>query len=304
MGDNSLPLFNELSPDQTGIMYSNDLVHSERLNTYTYRNFYNGAGVAAGDLNNDGLVDLYFAGNQADNKLYLNLGGFEFKDVTDSAGLACADVWSTGVSMADINGDGWLDVYVCKSGPPDGTNRNNELFINNGDLTFTEMSEAYGLNDTGLSNHAAFFDYDRDGDLDMYLLNNSMRSIGIYDLREGQREIRDPEGGNKLYRNDGDHFTDVSEEAGIYGSSIGFGLGVTISDVNNDLWPDIFVSNDFFERDYLYINNHDGTFTESLVTMMNEISMGSMGADIADLNNDTYPDIYVSEMLPASLERV
>jgi hypothetical protein len=298
------PKFLEHDPRETGITFANNLVHTERLNTYTYRNFYNGAGVAAGDVNNDGLVDLYFAGNQENNKLYLNRGNFVFEDVTEQAGLACPDVWSTGVSMADVNGDGWLDIYVCKSGPPNTPNRNNELFINNGDLTFTEMSAEYGIDDKGLSNHAAFFDFDRDGDLDMYLLNNSLRSIGIYDLREGQRDIRDPEGGNKLYRNDGDRFTDVSEQAGIYGSAIGFGLGVTVSDVNRDQWPDIFVSNDFFERDYLYINNQDGTFSEVLTEVMNEISMGSMGADIADLNNDAYPDIYVSEMLPASLERV
>ncbi|MCA6079182.1 VCBS repeat-containing protein [Fulvivirga sedimenti] len=298
------PIFQAIPASQSGINFANTLQHNERINTYTYRNFYNGAGVAVGDINNDGLMDLYFAGNQVDNKLYLNKGNFTFEDITETAGLACPQVWSTGVSMADVNGDGLLDIYVCKSGPPDTPNRNNELFINNGDLTFTEMAHEYGVADKGLSNHAAFFDYDRDGDLDMYLLNNSLRSIGIYDLRDHQREIRDPEGGNKLYRNDGERFTDVSEQAGIYGSAIGFGLGVTIADVNKDLWPDIFVSNDFFERDYLYINRGDGTFEEGLTEYMNEISMGSMGADIADLNNDTYPDIYVSEMLPASLQRV
>ncbi len=301
---NTLPIFQVVPAQRSGIDFANTLQHNERINTYTYRNFYNGAGIAVGDINNDGLVDLYFAGNQVDNRLYLNQGNFGFKDITESAGLACPGVWSTGVSMADVNGDGFLDIYVCKSGPPDTPNRNNELFINNGDLTFTEMAREYGVADKGLSNHAAFFDYDRDGDLDMYLLNNSLRSIGIYDLRDHQREIRDPEGGNKLYRNDGDKFTDVSEMAGIYGSAIGFGLGVTIADVNKDQWPDIFVSNDFFERDYLYINQQDGTFEEGLTEYMNEISMGSMGADIADINNDTYPDIYVSEMLPTSLERV
>ena len=295
--------FDLLEASETSILFSNDLQHSEQFNTYTYRNFYNGAGVATGDINNDGLIDLYFTGNQVDNRLYLNKGNFQFKDITEQAGVSCPGVWSTGVSMADVNGDGWLDIYVCKSGPQEGSNRFNELFINNGDLTFTEKSSEYRLNDIGLSNHAVFFDYDRDNDLDFYLLNNSGRSVGIYDLWEGQREVRDTLGGNKLYRNDGQYFTDVSEEAGIYGSSIGFGLGVTASDINGDGWPDLFVSNDFFERDYLYINQMDGSFKESMTAVMTETSLGSMGADIADINNDLKPDIFVSEMLPESWER-
>ncbi|MEL7004508.1 MAG: CRTAC1 family protein, partial [Bacteroidota bacterium] len=288
----------------TGIDFANELRYTETINAYTYRNFYNGAGVATGDINNDGLIDLYFAGNQVDNKIYLNQGNFKFEDITLSSGLSCSGVWTTGVSMADINGDGWLDIYVCKSGPQGGKNRYNELFINNGDLTFTEKAKEYGLNDEGLSTHAAFFDYDKDGDLDIYLLNNSGRSVGLYDLREGQREIRDSLGSNKLYRNDGDYFSDVSELAGIYGSSIGYGLGVTIADLNRDGWQDIYVSNDFFERDYLYFNNGDGTFTESLEEVINEISIGSMGADIADLTNDGFPEIYVTEMLPDRWDRV
>ncbi len=297
-------VFQRLDGATTGINFRNQLEYNEQLNTYTYRNFYNGAGVAVGDINNDGLQDLYFAGNLVDNQLYLNKGDFTFEDITIRAGVASANVWSTGVSMADVNGDGWLDIYVCKSGPLDGDNRNNELFINNGDLTFTEQAEAYGVADLGLSNHAAFLDYDKDGDLDFYLLNNSTRSVGIYDLRKGQRETPDPAGGNKLYRNDGGRFTDVTAEAGIYSSAIGYGLGVTVADVNVDGWPDIFVSNDFFERDYLYINAQDGTFRESLEDYITETSMGSMGADIADLNGDGYPEIYVTEMLPESMERV
>jgi enediyne biosynthesis protein E4 len=298
------PTFRKLTSERTDIKFSNNLQHTERLNAYTYRNFYNGAGVAVGDINNDGLVDIYIAGNQVSNKLYLNSGNLVFEDISTKAGVECKNVWSTGVSIADVNGDGFDDIYVCKSGPPEGPNRNNELFINNGDLTFTERAKEFGIDDIGLSHHAVFFDYDLDGDLDMYLLNNSLRSVGIYDLREGQRDIRDPEGGNKLYRNEGNRFTDVSEVAGIYGSSIGFGLGVTASDINKDGWPDLFVSNDFFERDYLYINQKDGTFKEMLEEHMSEISMGSMGADIADLTNDGYPEIYVTEMLPGSLERV
>ncbi len=302
-------LFTSLPTAHTGIEFSNQLEYDEEFNVYTYRNFYNGGGVGLADVNNDGLTDVFFCGNLVDNKLYLNQGDFRFKDITASAEVGSAGVWSTGVSLADVNGDGWIDIYVCKSGSPDGENRHNELFINNanpsstGVVTFTERAKEYGIADQGLSTHAAFFDYDRDGDLDMYLLNNSFRSVGGYDLRPGQRETRDPQGGNKLYRNDNGHFTDVSEAAGIYGSAIGFGLGVTIGDVDRDGWQDIYVSNDFFERDYLYLNNQNGAFTESLETMMPEISLGSMGADMADINHDGYPDIFVTEMLPDSERR-
>ncbi len=298
------PLFEKVEASESGVDFENELEYDEQLNAYTYKNFYNGAGVSLGDINNDGLTDIYFSGNLVDNKLYLNKGNFQFEDITESAGVACKNVWSSGVSMADVNGDGLLDIFICKSGPLEGEHRYNQLFINNGDLTFTDKAKEYGIDEVGLSIHAAFFDYDRDGDLDFYLLNNSTRSVGGYDLRQGQRELRDPNGGNKLYRNDGEKFTDVSEEAGIYGSAIGFGLGVTVADVNQDNWPDLFVSNDFFERDYLYLNNQNGTFTESLEQMISETSMGSMGADISDLNDDGYPEIYVTEMLPASQERV
>ena len=301
--------FTLLQPDQTNIHFSNNLAYTEEFNTYTYRNFYNGAGIGIGDVNNDGLPDVFFSGNMVSNKLYLNRGNFKFEDVTDSSGLASHGVWSTGVSMADINGDGLLDIYVCKSGKPEGVNRHNELFINagadsNGVPSFVEKSKAYGINDYGLSTHAAFFDYDKDGDLDMYLLNNSIRSVGGYDLQKNQRLIPDPLGGNKLYRNDGQIFTDVSKQAGIYGSIIGYGLGVTIGDINRDGWQDIFISNDFFEKDYLYINNRDGTFSESLENAIGEISLGSMGADMADINNDGFPEIFVTEMLPDSEARL
>ncbi len=289
-------LFVLLNEKQTHINFFNRVEYTEEYNTYTYRNFYNGAGVGLGDFNNDGLSDIYFCGNIVDNKLYLNKGNFEFQDITESAGVGCPGVWSTGVSIADINGDGWRDIYVCKSGDPNSPNRKNELFINNGDLTFTEKAAEYGLDDMGLSTHATFFDYDRDGDLDCYLLNNSFQSVSEFDLKSGQRTVRDTLGANKLYRNDGGHFTDVSREAGIYGSKIGFGLGVSVGDVNRDGWPDIYVSNDFFERDYLYINNTDGTFTESLEKQIREISLGAMGADMADINNDAYPEIFATEM--------
>ena len=297
------PRFSLLNEKETNIGFVNQVEYTEEYNTYTYRNFYNGAGVGLGDFNNDGLPDIYFCGNIVDNKLYINKGNFVFEDVTDQAGVACHDVWSTGVSIADVNGDGWLDIYVCKSGDPQRGHRYNELFINNADLTFTERAAEYGIADLGLSTHASFFDYDRDGDLDCYLLNNSFQSVSKYDLKPGQREIRDTLGGNKLYRNDVGHFVDVSKEAGIYGSKIGFGLGVSVGDVNRDGWLDIYVSNDFFERDYLYLNNKDGTFEESLEDQLRETSLGAMGADIADINNDAYPDIFVTEMTPEGNSR-
>ncbi len=307
-------LFFKHNPSDIGITFQNNLQDSKDVNVYTFRNFYNGAGVGISDFNNDGLQDIFLCGNQVDNALYINQGGFQFEDVSSSAGVTSQNVWSTGVSLADVNGDGLTDIYVCKSGDIEGDNRHNELFINQGNseegpLTFKEQSKEAGLDDLGLSTHAAFFDYDLDGDLDCYLLNNSFRSVGNYDLRPNQREKRDPEGGNKLFKNQlietGNLlFEDVSEKAGIYGSAIGFGLGVTIGDVNNDGWPDIFVSNDFFEKDYLYINNKNGSFTESVESYISELSMGSMGADIADLNNDGFPEIFVTEMLPATEQRL
>lgn len=291
-------LFEEISPEQSGVKFKNDLTFDEEFNVFTYRNYYNGGGVAIGDVNNDGLADLYFTANLGPNRLYLNKGEFKFEDVTEKAGVGGTRAWSTGVAMADVNGDGWLDIYVCNSGDIAGDNKQNELFINQGDGTFQEQAEAYGLADQGFSTHAVFFDYDKDGDLDVYLLNNSYQAIGSFNKMQNERPVRDPVGGDKLFRNDGEKFTDVSEEAGIYGSVIGFGLGITIGDVNQDTWPDIFISNDFFERDYLYINNQDGTFTESIESSMRSLSAASMGADIADINGDGLLDIFVTDMLP------
>ncbi len=297
-------LFQLLPASTTGINFLNELAYTEELNPYTFRSFYNGGGVGLGDFNNDGLIDIFFAGNMVSNKLYVNKGGFHFDDLTEAAGLETKNVWSTGVSLVDINADGFLDVYVCKSGPPGGARRKNELFINQGNLTFKEQAHAYGLAFEGLSVHAAFFDYDKDGDLDCYLLNNSLRSVGGFDLRKDQRKIPDPDGGNRLLRNENGIYVDVSQQAGIYSSKIGFGLGVTIGDINNDDWADMFVSNDFFEKDYLYVNNQDGTFTESLESMIREISLGSMGADLADINNDGLPELFVTEMLPEHDDRL
>ncbi len=297
-------LFKRIESEHSGVAFRNDLKFDDKFNIFTYRNFYNGGGVALGDVNNDGLLDIYLTSNQGENKLYINEGDFKFRDVTAEAGVAGTRAWSTGVAMADINGDGHLDIYVCNSGDVMGDNKQNELFINNGDGTFTEMAQAYGLADQGYSTHAVFFDFDNDGDLDVYLLNNSYQAIGSFNKMQNERPKRDSVGGDKLFRNDGDSYTDVSEEAGIYGSLIGFGLGITIGDVNRDGWMDIFISNDFFERDYLYINNQDGTFTESLTDYMRSTSAASMGADIADLNNNGYLDIFVTEMLPEPAERL
>ena len=298
------PLFLEIDGKASGVMFENKLHFSNDFNIYTYRNFYNGGGVGLGDINNDGLIDIYFTGNLVPNKLYLNKGDFSFEDITDKAGVAGTRSWSTGVSMADVNGDGLLDIYVCNSGDIKGDNKQNELFINNGDMTFTEQARLYNIADPGYSTHAAFFDYDKDGDLDLYILNNSYQAIGSFNLRKNERNNRDSLGGDKLMRNDGDRFTDVSEDAGIYGSVIGFGLGVTVGDVNNDGWQDIFISNDFFERDYLYLNNHDGTFSEQLTGWMKSISGASMGADLADINNDGNVDLFVTEMLPGENDRL
>jgi len=301
MSCNNEPTLFTLQSD-TGITFSNDLIYNDTLNPYTYRNFYNGGGVAIGDINNDGLEDIYFTGNQVDNALYLNQGDLQFTNITDDAAVSCSDIWSSGVTMVDINADGYLDIYVCKAGPPGGVNRHNELFINNGDLTFTESSASYGLDIVGLSVQSAFFDYDRDGDLDCYLLNNSIRAIGGFDLIQDKR-LEHSELGNKLLRNDNGLFVDVTQSAGIYSSEIGFGLGITLADYNMDSWPDMYISNDFFEKDYMYINQQDGTFLESGEAYFECFSLGSMGADAADMDNDLYPEIMVTEMFPSTTER-
>jgi hypothetical protein len=296
--------FYELAAEKSGIDFENKLEFRQDFNIYTYRNFYNGGGVGIADVNNDGFVDIYLTANMEKNKLYLNNGDLTFTDVTDKAGVGGEKSWSTGVSMVDINGDKLIDIYVCNSGDIEGDNKQNELFINQGDGTFTEEAKAYGLADNGFSTHAAFFDFDNDSDLDVYLLNNSFQAIGSFNLRKNQRPIRSEEGGDKLFRNDGGTFTDVSEEAGIYGSIIGFGLGVTVGDIDLDGWQDLYISNDFFERDYIYMNNGDGTFSEDLEQQMKSISGASMGADMADINNDGYPDIFVTEMLPEPHDRL
>lgn len=297
-------LFTLLSPDDTNVSFTNSVEDDKDFNVFTYRNFYNGGGVAIGDINNDSLPDIYFTSNQGKNKLFLNKGNFVFEDVTDLAGVGGTKSWSTGVAMADVNGDGLLDIYVCNSGDVKGANKENELFINNGDLTFSERAAEFGLNDKGYSTHASFFDYDQDGDLDCYLLNNSFKSIDRVEQFYVTREVIDADGGDKLLRNDSGVFTNVSQEAGIYESAIGFGLGVSVGDINGDMYPDIYISNDFWERDYLYINLGNGKFSEEIISRTEVISGSSMGADLADLNNDEAPEIFTTEMLPGDNKRL
>lgn len=302
--ENKEQLFSRLN--NTGISFTNSIQNNKDFNIFTYRNFYNGGGVGIGDINNDGLADVFFTANMGSNKLFLNKGGFEFEDITEKAGIKNKGKWATGIVFVDINSDGWLDLYVCNAGYQKGVDNQNELYINNKDLTFTESAARYHLNDSGYTTHASFFDYDLDGDLDCYLLKNSFIPVNTLNYAN-KRDLRAADwpvanflkgGGDKLLRNDNGIFTDVSEEANIYGSLIGFGLGVTVGDVNGDLYPDLYISNDFFERDYLYINQRNGTFKEDLEQWVQHISNSSMGADIADINNDGYPDIFTTDMLP------
>jgi len=305
--DSGNKLFTLLPAEVTQASFINHLDYDVQLkskfNIYTFRNFYNGAGVALSDINNDGLIDILMGSNMGTNVLFLNKGDFRFEDISVSSGIQ-GKGWSTGVSFADVNGDGFSDLYVCKSGSPNGEQSRNELYINNGDLTFSERAKEFGLDELGNSTQGVFFDYDKDGDLDMYLLKNFPKAIGSFNLKENQRSVRDTLGGHKLFRNDGNKFTDVTEAAGIYGSTIAFGLGVTVGDINQDGWMDIYVSNDFFERDYVYINNQDGTFRETLTEMMRSISAASMGGDMADINNDHYPEIFATDMLPEHNDRL
>ena len=300
---NSTPLFTLLGSKSTGIDFVNNVIDGEKFNIFTYRNYYNGAGVAIGDINNDGLPDIYFTANQLKNKLYLNKGNFVFEDITEKAGVGGTQAWSTGVTMADVNGDGFLDIYICNSGDVDPAERQNELFINNGDLTFSEKAKEYNLNNNGLSIHAAFFDYDLDGDLDCYILNNFFTDPTKIELYAKVRE-RTGTDGDKLMRNDGNIFHDVTTEAGIFSSEIGFGNGIAVADLNHDLLPDIYIANDFWERDYLYINKGNGKFSEELISRISYCSTSSMGGDIADINNDGNMDIFTTDMLPADNYRL
>jgi len=289
-------LFESLQPEATGVNFVNQLPEKPDFNILNYLYYYNGAGVAVGDIDNDGLPDLYFTSNLGPNKLYRNKGNYQFENITDKAGVADSIGWKTGVTMADVNGDGHLDIYVSAVDYLT-MHGHNVLYINNGDGTFTDRTKEYGLDFAGYSTQALFFDYDGDGDLDMYLLNHSTHTErGV--SSHPQREVRHPRAGDRLYRNDGNHFVDVSEKAHIYGGVEGYGLGVVASDLNLDGCPDLFVTNDFQENDFVYFNNCDGTFTESIAKAMGHTSRFSMGVDAADFNNDGRPDLMVVDMLP------
>lgn len=290
-------LFTKIDSEISKVSFNNILVEDEVKNVLTYQYLYNGAGVGIGDVNNDGLPDLFFSGNMVSDRLFLNKGDLIFEDITVAAGLNKSNRWSTGVSMADVNADGWLDIYVCRSGPHSNKDRQNVLYINNGNLSFTEKAQEFGLNDSAFSTQASFFDMDKDGDLDMFLLNHAVTQEKGYSLQE-IRNKRDPFSGNKLFRNDNGSFKDVSAEAGINGSAINFGLGVMIGDINNDNAPDIFVTNDYNEIDFLYLNNDNGTFTEIIKTAFGHTSNFSMGCDMADINNDGFLDLFIADMLP------
>ncbi|MDJ1506697.1 VCBS repeat-containing protein [Xanthocytophaga agilis] len=297
-------LFTRLSENQTNINFRNLIQESEDMNIMRYSYFYNGGGVAVGDVNNDGLQDIFFSGNMVKNRLYLNKGNLEFEDITQQSQVAEKQGWCTGATMADINADGWLDIYVCRSADIDPEKRKNLLFINNHDNTFTEKAAEYGLADDSYSTHASFFDYDKDGDLDVFVLNHSTREYaGFGKVLAELKTQKNPAYGNKLYRNDNGHFVDISEQAGIISNVLSFGLGLAVSDINMDGWPDIYISNDFNEQDYLYINNQNGTFSEKLKEQIGHTSLFSMGSDIADYNNDSYPDIMTLDMLPEDNKR-
>jgi enediyne biosynthesis protein E4 len=291
---------------ETGINFTNKVLDGPEENSFFYRNYYNGGGVAIGDINNDGFCDVMLTSNQGENKLYLNKGNLKFEDITSKTGMRQDSMWSTGVVMADINNDGWLDIYVCNSGHMKNKNRRNKLYINNQNLTFTESAAKYGLDIIAYTTQVSFFDYDLDGDLDCFVINNSpmpINNLGYEnkrDLPEADWPVADffKGGGDHLYRNDNNRFIEVTKQTGIHGTLVSFGLGVSVGDINNDGWPDIYVANDSYERDYLYINQKNGTFKDELEECVEQNSFSSMGADLADINNDGYSDIFTTDMLP------
>ena len=303
-------LFTLLDSGKTGVDFNNYIDEDEENNVLRYGYFYNGGGVAAADFNNDGLIDLYFTGNMVANKLYLNRGDMEFEDVSEKSGTGLNEGWKTGVSLVDINDDGWVDIFVCRAGAADPRLRTKLLYINNGKTadgipTFTEKAAEYGLNDASYTTQAVFFDYDRDGDTDCFLLNHSLQEYaGFSNLLANYRQQRNEAYGNKLLRNDSGHFTNVTDSAGIVSNVLSFGLGVNVNDFNNDGWQDLYIANDYNENDYLYLNEKNGKFKEVIRESMGHVSLFSMGTDAADINNDGLMDVLTLDMLPASNERI
>lgn len=303
--ENVQPLFEILDSKKTGINFTNSLTPTEQFNIFKYLYFYNGGGVATGDFNNDGLLDLFFSANQTGNKLYLNKGGLQFKDVTAQSKIPQDGGWSTGVSVVDINNDGLLDIYVCRVGNHKILQSRNQFLLcqgidKDGVPYYEDKAKEYGLDFSGFSTQAAFFDYDLDGDLDMYLLNHSTYQNNFFGPRDVKLHSYSPLSGDRLYRNNGkNNFTDVTKESGINSCVIGYGLGLAMADINYDGYPDLYVGNDFNENDYLYINQHDGTFKDELTQRMMHTSQFSMGVDIADINNDGFAEIISADMLPS-----
>ena len=303
-------LFTLLDAGKTGVDFNNYIDEDEENNVLRYGYFYNGGGVAAADFNNDGLVDLYFTGNMVANKMYLNRGDMKFEDVSEKSGTGLNEGWKTGVSLVDINDDGWVDIFVSRAGAQDPRLRTKLLYINNGKTadgipTFTEKAAQYGLNDASYTTQAVFFDYDRDGDTDCFLLNHSLQEYaGFSNLLANYRQQRNEAYGNKLLRNDGGKFTNVTDSAGIVSNVLSFGLGVNVNDFNNDGWQDLYIANDYNENDYLYLNEQNGKFREVIRESMGHVSLFSMGTDAADINNDGLMDVLTLDMLPGSNERI
>ncbi len=295
-------LFSEIDPSESGLHFENILRETDSLNIVTYLYFYNGGGVAIGDLNNDKLPDVVLTSNQASDKIFLNRGELKFSDVTNSSGIDTAGLWSTGVTITDVNQDGWNDIYICRVGNYLGLHSQNSLYINQKDGTFIDEAEAYGLDFSGFSTQANFFDYDNDGDLDCYLLNHSIKNPGVFSQATVIRGSTDARAGDVLFQNDNGYFRNVNEQANIYSSPVGFGLGITTADFNRDGWQDIYVGNDFHENDYLYINQKDGTFVEVAEQVFGHTSNFTMGVAAQDLDNNGLIDIFSCDMMPDNEE--
>jgi enediyne biosynthesis protein E4 len=294
-------MFKQLDPKRTNITFANNLTETDSLNILDYLYFYNGGGVASADFNNDSLEDLYFISNQESNRLYLNKGDLKFEDITQKSGTEGSGSWKTGVTIVDINNDGFKDIYVSVVSGYKGFQGKNQLLVNNGDLTFTDKAAAYGLDFAGLSTQASFFDYDKDGDLDMFLLTHSVHSNEAYGDSSFRSRV-DHAAGDHLYRNDDNRYTEVTRGSGIYASPIGYGLGISVGDFNNDGWDDLYISNDFFEQDYYYLNQKDGTFKEGVKDAFGHTSLFSMGNVAGDINMDGSLDLISTDMLPADIK--